>query len=126
MDLQEVSPRCSFFSSILHPNGRSSIRERHPLHGYKKSIEQIRFSGYDPALFFGVVPADPVADGLTPIPEFDGDGLSVSRQSGLDRSISTQERSCPEYKTRQRMRRNPTLRKPQPQQIWMKSNMSTG
>src|SRR6266702_3182932 len=85
MALQEVSPRCSFFWSILNPGGRSSIRERHPLHGYKKSIEQIRFSGNDPALFFGVVPADPVADGLTPVPKFDGNGLSISGQSRLDR-----------------------------------------
>src|SRR5437016_8069203 len=62
-----------------------SIRERYPFHRHKKSIEQIRFSGYYPALFFGVVPADPVADDLTPVPKFDGNGLSVSGQSRLDR-----------------------------------------
>src|SRR3989442_14567103 len=54
----------AFFSSILHPDGRSSIPERHPLHGYKQSIEQIRCSGYDPGMFFSAVPADPIADGL--------------------------------------------------------------
>src|SRR6266550_3052081 len=85
MDLQEVSPRCSFFSSIVNPDGRSSIRERHPLHGYKKSIEQIRFSGYDPPLFLRVIPADPIADNLTPVPKLDSYGLSVNRQSRLNR-----------------------------------------
>src|SRR2546421_8740686 len=84
MDLQEVSPRCSFFSSILHPDGRSSIGKCHPLHGHKKSIEQIRFSGNHPALFFGVVPTDPVADGFTAVQKFDGNGLTISRQSGLN------------------------------------------
>src|SRR6266550_2364984 len=84
MDLQELSPGCSFFSSILHPNGRSSIRQRHPLHGNKKSIEQIRFSGYDPPLFLRVIPADPIADNLTPVPKLDSYGLSISGQSGLN------------------------------------------
>src|SRR6266576_1904911 len=100
MDLQEVSPGCSFFSSILHPEGRSSIRERHPLHGYKKSIEQIRFSGNNPGLFFRVVPADAVADGLTPVPKFDSYGLSITWQSALNRcpfplrSVHVQRRTC--------------------------------
>src|SRR5438270_10519333 len=84
MDLQEVSPRCSF-SSILNPDGRSSIRERHPLHGYKKSIEQIRFSGYDPPLFLRVIPGDPITDNLTPVPKLDTYRLSVNRQSRLNR-----------------------------------------